>query len=153
MTCLIIMKIHNYTLKSKYENVAQICIKVRKICEQKKLTENFCNSIEISLTEALNNVIEHAYLENENEVIILIIEETTDKIVFKIIDSGNTRKNVTPRALVIDPNDIDSLPESGMGLFIIESIMDKTEYINEGDKNIFKLTKKIHEVDLNGTID
>lgn len=144
------MPLENFFLKSQYENVGDICVKVREICKTRDIDSNSINHIEIALTEALNNVIEHSYKEDPEQIIFITVEDFQDKLVFKIIDTGISRIDLKPRELKINPNDIDSLPESGMGLFIIEQIMDETEYITEGDKNIFTLTKNLESHSADG---
>ena len=61
----------------------------------------------------------------------------------KLTDYCESRKNLNKPVLEFDPNDIDGLPEGGMGLFIIEQLMDNNQYTVEGNKNTFTLVKKI----------
>ncbi|MBI9072534.1 MAG: ATP-binding protein [Melioribacteraceae bacterium] len=144
------MSLENFILKSQYENVGDICLKVREICKSRDLDITATNHIEIALTEALNNVIEHSYKEDPEQIIFVTVEDLDDKMTFKIIDTGSSREDLKPRELKINPDDIESLPESGMGLFIIEQIMDETNYYTEGDKNVFTLIKKIEPSVSNG---
>jgi anti-sigma regulatory factor (Ser/Thr protein kinase) len=38
-----------------------------------------------------------------------------------------------------------SLPEGGMGLYLIEKIMDETEYLSKEGKNYYRMKKKISQ--------
>ena len=97
--------------------------------------------IDLCLVEALNNAIKHSYKGNGNEIVELevFIENGIVKLV--ITDYGISRKNLDKATLDFDPSDIENLPEDGMGLFIIESLMDETNYISDGKKNVFTLIK------------
>ena len=71
-------------------------------------------------------------------------ENYTDKK-FTIIlsDEGLQNSADLTRDLVFDPDDIDSIPERGMGLFIINKIMSKVEYRRTNNKNTFILIKHL----------
>ena len=66
------------------------------------------------------------------------------KFTINLTDYGESRKNVGKPVLEFDPDDIDSLPEGGMGLFIIEQLMDENFYTVKGNKNIFTLVKTVN---------
>ena len=95
------------------------------------------------LTESLNNIIKHGYKEidgNKIKVSVVIDEETVE---VALIDSGKSRTNFDKPKLEFDPADLDSVPESGMGLYIIDQLMDETSYKTEDGVNIFTLKKKL----------
>ncbi len=89
-----------------------------------------------AFSEALNNVILHGYgpvlgdLEIEIEV-----EPAQHRLTIRIIDYG---KAFDPAKVPVP--DLDSLPESGMGVFIMRSFMDSVTYL-AGVPNILSMTK------------
>jgi len=91
--------------------------------------------------EALNNVIKHSYKSlPENELSVLLCIDL-EKVKLDISDFGIPRTNLGKACLDFDPEDITNLPEGGMGLFIIENLMDETYYISDGKTNVFTLIK------------
>jgi serine/threonine-protein kinase RsbW len=99
--------------------------------------------MEMCLVEALNNIVEHAYNSESNNPINIYITIDSDFLTITLVDEGISRTNFEKPTLEFDPNDIKSLPEGGMGLYIIDQLMDVTEYLNKNDHNIFKMTKKL----------
>lgn len=131
----------NISLQSKFSKVIATSKLVREYCTEKNISKDDCDDIEICVVEALNNIIEHSYgrLESHQIKIELIFEKLYLQI--KITDTGNRRKNFKKAELKVNPSYIQSLPERGMGLFIIEKLMDKTSYETQNDSNIFTMTK------------
>jgi serine/threonine-protein kinase RsbW len=62
----------------------------------------------------------------------------------QIIDSGISRDSFVIKDLDYDPNDIDNLPESGMGLYLIKQLMDDLDYYSINGKNYFTLRKFLY---------
>ena len=133
----------SFEIKSNYYNVVPISKEIRLFLVENFINETDCNDVEICIMETLNNVIKHSYNEVDNNEIL--IETNIDGNELKIIinDTGVSRKNFIKPTLDYDPNNIMDLPESGMGLYIIDQLMDDTKYyINDG-KNTFVMKKSV----------
>lgn len=137
------MNTKTFQILSDYKNVSSACFIIKTFCEDFRVSEKQIREIELSLAEALNNIIKHAYQGIQNKIIDINIEYVNKKIVIILSDYGIARKNLNKPKLEFDPEKIDSLPEGGMGLFIIEQLMDENIYVRENDKNIFTLIKKV----------
>ena len=89
--------------------------------------------LKVAISEACTNAIKHS-LEDRFTIIYTMIEKG---LTIEIIDNGkgyNTKEVSEP--------DLDNLKESGMGLFIIESLMDKVNVEStEGKGTSIKMTK------------
>jgi len=80
-----------------------------------------------ALSEAFNNVVIHAYRGMGDGQIELVIDAAGGELEIQVLDRG--------RGFEIDdvPDpDLDALPESGMGLFIIRSFIDQVTYTRGG---------------------
>ncbi len=130
-------------IESKYENVPGVCDKVKSFCIQSGMSERDAIDFEICIDEALNNVVKHSYKSKPGNKIEILLNKIEGYIKVDIIDYGEARKGKVRKSIDFDEKDIDSFPEGGMGLFIIEQLTDKTEYKSLGDKNIFSLYKNI----------
>lgn len=128
---------------SRLGNVSEVCSSARGFYKSKKVDDKICDSLEIAITEAMNNIIEHAYEKKENRPIELLFAYEGNKISIRIVDYGKPRSNTGKAELEFDPADIESLPERGMGLYLIEKIMDRTFYETKDGKNIYKLEKSV----------
>lgn len=130
-----------FSLISDYNQVTGINISIRHFLEVENVEQHICNALEICLTEALNNVIKHSYKGEQNHKIDVNVAVDSNLMEIQIIDEGESRKNLEIKELDFDPNDIDALPESGMGLYIIKQLMDELDYYKLNGKNYFVLRK------------
>jgi len=135
------MKKEQFLIDSSFSEISILSSKVRSFLLKFSIHEEIINAVELSLVEALNNVVEHSYKMQKGNRIELDIEIVFDKIIVQLCDWGIAKTNLKKAELKFDPNDIENLPEGGMGLFIIEQLMDETEYYSENGKNTFVLTK------------
>lgn len=130
-----------FNITSDYGNVIEVNQQIREYLAGENLEEHLCNAVEICLTEALNNVIKHSYGGDNTKSIEINIKKDSKFLEIEIVDAGSPRKNLTIKELDFDPEDIDNLPESGMGLFIIKQLMDELDYNSKEGKNYFILKK------------
>lgn len=114
---------------------------VRLVTSATKLVErgdaSFRDELVSAFGEAFNNVALHAYLGRAEGRVVLAIEFGRDWMTIRMSDNG----------LAFDPTrvhapDLPSLPESGMGLFIIRSFMDELSY-RPGPPNMLSMTKRV----------
>ena len=138
------MSSETYSIKSKYKNITEVSNSVKQFCLLHEIGEEKCNDIIICLIEALNNVIKHSYKEEETKLIEIEVYKNENDFEIRIVDEGISRTNFEKPNLDFNPEDIDNLPEGGMGLFIIESLMDSTHYETRDKKNTFIMKKLLN---------
>lgn len=131
----------SFHILSEFGNVAEVNKRIRLFFELHGIEPHICNAVEICLTEALNNVIKHSYKNQNTKPIDIIVKKGNDFFEIVIIDEGSSRKNLSVPELNFDPKDINNLPESGMGLYIIQQLMDEMKYDSKDGKNYFSLKK------------
>ena len=133
-----------FSIPSIYDEVNNINLLVREYLRNEKIEEHLRNSVEMCLMEALNNVIKHAYNGEQNHKIDVNVCIDSQLMEVQIIDEGVPRESLVIKELDFDPNDIDNLPESGMGLFIIKQLMDELDYYTLNGRNYFTLRKYLY---------
>ena len=138
------MKEINLNIVSEYHSVLDINKTIRQILTAENVEKHICNAVEICLTEALNNIIKHAYSGNNTKVIDISLRKDTNYLEIELRDEGIPREKLVVNELNFDPSDINSLPESGMGLFIIKQLMDEMNYYSLNGKNYFTLKKWLY---------
>lgn len=138
------MKEINLNIISEYAAVLEINKTIRQILAEDNVENHVCNAVEICLTEALNNIIKHAYAGNNEKIIDVTLRKDTDYLEIELRDDGVPRENLVINDLDFDPHDVDRLPESGMGLFIIKQLMDEINYYSLNGKNYFTLKKWLY---------
>lgn len=85
--------------------------------------------------EAFNNVVEHGYGGVKPGPVQVEVDWDDERFVVTITDEGRTFDPTT-----VAPPDLDELPESGMGLFIMRACMDDVRY-EPGPPNVLRLVK------------
>ena len=123
------------SIQSKLSDVALIGHAVRGVCAYSPLDPEAHGEMEVCVVEAVNNAITHAYRREEGYRVEAAITLHHDKIAFAITDCGLAIRDFSPRTLEFDPEVISSIPENGMGLFIIETIMDEVSYESKDGRN------------------
>jgi serine/threonine-protein kinase RsbW len=119
---------------------------IRGICSCLIQDEQSLHDIDLCLHEAISNVIYHSYRNEAGHEIQLIVKLGPEELEFQIIDVGlkNFQADMdTQKQIEFDPNDINSLPETGRRLFIIQQLMDKVSYTSFDKKNVLTLYKHV----------
>ncbi|MCP5061806.1 MAG: ATP-binding protein [Ignavibacteriae bacterium] len=137
------MENKSFTISSNYKNVNSACFITKTFCEDSKVKDTTIKEIELCMAEALNNIIKHSYKGDNSNLIDIALKIEDEKFSIALADYGFPRENLDKPTLEFDPNDIDSLPEGGMGLFIIEQLMDENSYTTAEGKNTFTLYKNV----------
>jgi len=137
------MPISKFSITSEYHNIAIVSKKIKIFCMKELVPVNVMDAVEICLMEALNNVVKHSYEGRPGNKIDLIIGISKTKIDIDILETRLPRTNFDKPKLEFDPGDINSAPEGGMGLFLIESLMNSTSYSSNNGLNITSFSKNL----------
>lgn len=135
------MPINKFAITSEYHNITVVNKKIKAFCFKELVPQNVIDAVEICLTEALNNVIKHSYEGKPGNKIDLIVGISNSKIDIDILETGLPRTNFDKPKLEFDPDDVNSAPEGGMGLFIIDSLMNQTSYSSKNGLNVTSFSK------------
>ena len=96
---------------------------------------NFDEEVVSAFGEAFNNIAIHGYRNRPAGDVEIEMQLSLDRMTIRLIDYGNS----FDIGLVPEPN-LDTLPESGLGIFIIRSFMDAVAY-TPGQPNVLSMTK------------
>ncbi|RUL53671.1 anti-sigma B factor RsbW [Lysinibacillus antri] len=102
--------------------------------------------MKIAVSEAITNVVQHAYNDGEDGDIVIGSALYSDKIEVMISDCGNSfnfevvRANIGPYH---ENDNVERLREGGLGLFLMETLMDEVRFNNDGGVTVF-MTKYVN---------
>ena len=117
---------------------------VRAVHAMVKLTgagTDFVTAVVSAFSEAFNNVALHAYDPGAEGDLEIRIEIADHLITVRLLDWGRSF-DVT----ALPPPDLDALPESGLGLYILRACMDEVRYHagqSAGTPNVLSMTKRL----------
>ena len=96
----------------------------------------------LAVDEVCANLMIHSHKCNPKETIELFIDVQSQEVIFEIKDTGNgfnlnNYQEPTIKEIVVEKK------KGGLGLMLVNRIMDKVEFIKNDDSNVCRLKKKI----------
>ena len=127
-------------LRNKREDISLLAPFIEEFALQAGVPEGLVFSLNLAVEEAVSNVILYAYPPDEEHTASLVARRRGDEITFILSDTG---KEFDPTS--VPEADITLSAEEreigGLGIFLVEQIMDTVEYQRIGTKNILTLKK------------
>ena len=130
----------NFKIKNNIEQLPILAEELEKLGEEWQLDMPVVTNLNLVLEEAISNIIFYAYDDNDEHEITIKAIKKDQSIVLIITDDGipfdPTKKEKPDVSLPADERQI-----GGLGIFLIQKIMDNVEYKRENKKNILILSK------------
>lgn len=135
----------NYYYKAvcSRESLKQIREFVKTALQDFSLTEIAINQIILAVDEVCANLIIHANRCNPQAYIEVNIEKQQEEVVFEIVDKGLPFLDYTNYQSPELTNLIQQGKKGGLGLLIVQKIMDHIEFVSKPEENIWRISKKI----------
>jgi len=124
------------------ESLSGIQVFIEKLGKGAGFTSQRIAQINIAVEELVVNIINHAFKDNREETIKIEVQEDSDQIAFRIIDSGRPFDPLEQK----DPDitlDLMDRPIGGLGIYLVKQFANQVDYVRRGNKNI--LTMIIHK--------
>jgi serine/threonine-protein kinase RsbW len=99
-------------------------------------SSDFRHELVTAFGEAFNNVVIHGYRDRPDGMLELEAILLRDSITLRLLDDGRQVDFSQ-----VEPPDLDGMPESGMGVFMIQALVDEVDY-RAGTPNVLSLTKR-----------
>lgn len=128
---------------SRLENVELVARALRGMCGAAGVEARECARVELAVAEAVNNVIRHAYHRAPGHPVEIVFTLDDARFTIEVSDEGAPMPPRRTPVLDFDPADLEHLPEGGMGLYIIHSVMDQVEYRSRGGRNSLVMTRRL----------
>jgi serine/threonine-protein kinase RsbW len=124
-------------LQASLENRPVAIALVSTLIEQVEGADrNFRNELVTAFSEAFNNIVIHGYRDQTDGMLDVECEIKPDEITLSLKDRGHEVDFED-----VSPPDLSSMPESGMGVFMIHALVDEVKYLG-GSPNVLHLTKR-----------
>ncbi len=109
---------------------------LKRINQTARLDDGTFYRLFVSTTEAVNNGIIHGNKSDSRKKVCISCTLNTDSIVVRVKDEG---KGFDPAAVPNPLDDQNLMKESGRGIFLIRSMMDKVNFENSSDGTIIEM--------------
>jgi serine phosphatase RsbU (regulator of sigma subunit)/anti-sigma regulatory factor (Ser/Thr protein kinase) len=117
---------------------------VREACGSAGMSRRDTQAVLLAIEEGATNIIRHAYL-YEKGTIRLRIVIYRKLVIFSLIDFGRSFQPEGSGTVDLQKL-VDSGRKGGLGFYMIQKIMDSTEYISAAGRNELRMIKRIHPV-------
>jgi serine/threonine-protein kinase RsbW len=106
-------------------------------CDSVAAVTSFVSQVVTAVGEAFNNVVLHGYAGDRSGTVCVAVEIGIGFVRLIIEDMGESWD-----PLQVGTPNLEALPESGMGVFIMRSFMDEVAY-RPGRPNVLTMTKRM----------
>lgn len=134
------------TLAATQKNLSRFVKFVSDFAEGLAFSHEKINDIRIATEEALINIINYAYSVAPGDATVVCRVDEADQVVIEIIDNGEPFDIGSAEAPDVDA-DILSRKVGGLGILLINELMDGVTYRREAHSNILKLTIRKSSID------
>ncbi len=130
-------RIHFLSQADKLKPVREF---VRNLADQQGCCKENIESIVMAINEACMNVMQHAYAGKEEGEIILEFLKDKNNLIIRIYDFAETIDKKT-----IKSRDLDDIRPGGLGVHLINKVMDQVEYMDgpDGIGNLLEMRKEM----------
>ena len=118
--------------------------KVDAFCEAQGISPQVAYAVNLSIDEILTNTISYGYDDDAEHRIDLTFRVDGESLVVTIVDDGRPFDSSTEREPDFDAT-IEERALGGLGLFLVQQMMDEMSYERRDDRNIITLRKSTVE--------
>jgi len=122
------------------QNLSSIRNFVSKHAEEQGFSSEKVADIQLAVDEAYTNIIKHAYKNDSDQEVTIFLEFDDKKMVVTLTDHGigfDIEKYKKPNL----KKQIEKKKRGGMGVFLIQKLMDEVSYHVKNQKNVLRMCK------------
>ena len=135
-------KIHTLSVDSSTKHLSEVRDFVAAHAQKFGLTEKEISEIRLAVDEAYTNIIKHAYKNSPSNPVKIEVGTDSKKIWISILDEGESFKPQEYQAPDILKR-IKNKQRGGMGVFLIQKVMDQVQYSRKGNINEIRMVKNL----------
>jgi serine/threonine-protein kinase RsbW len=139
--------LYHADFEATLEEISRVCSEIHALALEQKGSE-WAMLVDLGLTEALTNVVRHGYGAAQRGRVTLTCFEAADQWQLTLSDWGASipqelLRQTDESVFDFDPDDLQNIPEGGMGLALIRSCFDSVDYQVHQGRNCLLLTKHL----------
>jgi serine/threonine-protein kinase RsbW len=134
-------------IDASLEEVSRVCAQVAALARSRG-GEEWAGTLDLGLTEAMTNVVRHGYSGRAGLYIDVRCTDDGQWLQLQLGDCGTPIPAPLWAAadgsvFDFDPNDVQTVPEGGMGLSLIRACFDESSYHSDAQGNHLLLRKRM----------
>ena len=115
--------------------------KIDAFCEARGLSPQIAYATNLSIDEILTNTISYGYDDDAEHLIDLSFRVEDETLVVVIVDDGRPFDSSLTREPDVDAT-LEERALGGLGLFLVQQMMDDVAYERSDNRNVITLTKR-----------
>lgn len=135
-------RVLDITIKNDLNEIARVTESFNAFAAEQDVPDSTRRQMNLVFDELLNNVISYAYQDDEEHEIGVVVELSSDRLAVTITDDGipfNPFQGSPPdTGLSIEERQI-----GGLGIHLVQNVMDEVSYKRRTDKNVVILAKHL----------
>ena len=132
------------SLVNDLQEIGSAAAKIDAYCEARALAPQIAYAINLSVDEILTNTISYGYDDDEQHRIDLTLRAEGETLLVVIEDDGRAFDSSLAREPDVDAT-LEERSLGGLGLFLVQQMMDEVVYQRTDDRNVITLTKHTTE--------
>jgi serine/threonine-protein kinase RsbW len=133
---------HSLLVNASTEKIAEVRHFVGDLAGKYGFSQDDVHDIMLAVDEAFTNVVKHAYTFDENKKVTVTIETGPSEFVIRLADKGKPFDLSTYKEPNIEER-IMLRKRGGVGVYLINKLMDRVEYRKKGGENEIMMSKKL----------
>lgn len=129
-------------LTTHIDEISRLPLFVDELKSELSLNEEQVFYLNLALEEAVTNVVNYAYTDQQTHEFTLDSLDEDDMLTFVLTDDGQPF-DPTEVPPIDTTQSADERKIGGLGIFLINKVMDEVKYKRQDDKNILTLKKRI----------
>jgi anti-sigma regulatory factor (Ser/Thr protein kinase) len=134
----------NVQVLNRFEEIERVNDAFDEFASRHRLSAKVRRSMKLVFDDLLNNVISYAYTDDLEHQIEIRIELSSDRLAVRISDDGQPF-NPFGRASPDTALDLDDRAIGGLGIHLVQNLMDEASYTRRTDRNVVVLVKYLSE--------
>ncbi len=130
-------------LANDLREIAGVAARIDSFCAERGIAHEVAYAINLAVEELLSNTIAYGYDDEEPHKIEVLLRLEGDLLAVIVVDDGKafdpTQTPEAGSASLLDDNGLEGL--SGLGLLLVNRMMDRVEYQRRAGCNVTVLTK------------
>lgn len=132
---------YQLTVNASTKNLVEVREFVATHASQEKFTKQQINDIRLAVDEAFTNIIKHAYKNDDTKEVYVELQFDDEKLCVIISDYGISF-DIDSYQIPDVRNQIKEKKRGGMGVYLIQNLMDEVTYRNQKSRNEIIMCKK-----------
>ena len=134
------------SLVNDLREIASVAAQIDEFCAERTYAPQIGYAVNLSIEEILTNRISYGYEDEEQHRIEVIVRVEDSQLIVVIVDnSAPFDLSVTAETDGEESSEEGEELLAGLGLFLVNQVMDSVEYRRKNECNILIMTKETHE--------